>query len=211
MTTAILIADDHAILRRGLIEILAREFKGAAFGEAENADQVIAQLQSQHWDTVILDVGMPGRSGIDVLVELKRLRPNLPVLVLSMHSEEQYGKRALKAGASGYLNKDSSPEELIRALRKVLAGGRYVGAALAERLAADLHSDTRKSLHEALSNRELEVLRMIALGKTVVQMAEELHLSATTISTYRARVLEKMNMTTTAELMHYALWNHLVD
>jgi two-component system invasion response regulator UvrY len=209
--TRVLIADDHSILRRGLIEILMRELKGAVCGEAENAEQVLAQVQSHNWDLVILDVSMPGRSGIDILADLKRLRPKLPVLVLSMYSEEQYGKRVLKAGASGYLNKDSAPEELIRAIGKVLVGRRYVGAALAEKLALELHQDEGQPLHEALSNRELEVLRMIGSGKTVSQIAEQLHLSVTTISTYRARILVKMNMTSSAELMHYALRNRLVD
>jgi two-component system invasion response regulator UvrY len=207
----ILIADDHAILRRGLKEILARELEGAVCGEAENAQQVLAQVQSQEWDLVILDITLPGRSGLDALRDLKAMRPKLPVLVLSMHPEDQYGKRVLKAGASGYMNKESAPEELIKALRKVLAGGRYVSPALAEKLAFDLNEDTGRSTHEALSDREFEVLRMIASGRTVSQIAEELHLSVPTVSTYRARILEKMNMTTTAELMHYALRNHLVD
>lgn len=207
----ILIADDHAILRRGLMEILRREFKDAALGEAENAELLVEQFQQHDWDLVILDVAMPGRSGIDILAELKRLRPKVAVLVLSMHSEEQYGRRALKAGASGYITKDSSPEELIRAIRKVLGGGRFVSGELAERLALDLHSDTKQFLHETLSDREMEVLRLIALGKTVSQIAVLLHLSVTTVSTYRSRVLEKMNMSTNAELMHYALWNHLVE
>ena len=209
--TRILIADDHAILRRGLIEILMREVQGAVCGEAESAEQVLSQVQSHNWDLVILDVSMPGRSGIDVLADLKRARPKLPVLVLSMHPEDQYGKRVLKAGASGYMNKDTDPEELIRAIHKVLAGGRYVSAELAEKLALDLHQEPVQSLHETLSNRELEVLRMIASGKTVSQIATQLHLSVTTISTYRARILEKMNLTTSAELMHYALLNHLVE
>jgi two-component system, NarL family, invasion response regulator UvrY len=207
----ILIADDHAILRRGLREILTREIKGAVCGEAEDANQLLTQIQSHEWDVVILDVTMPGRSGIDVLRDLKRMRPKLPVLVLSMHPEEQYGKRVFKAGASGYMNKESAPEELIRAIRKVLAGGRYVSAALAEKLAWDLSGHSDRPLHEALSDREMEVLRMIASGKVVSQIAAELHLSATTVSTYRARILEKMNMTNSAELMHYALRNHLVD
>jgi DNA-binding NarL/FixJ family response regulator len=207
----VLIADDHSILRRGLIEILMRELKGAVCGEAENAEQVLAQVQSHNWDLVILDVSMPGRSGIDILDDLKRMRPKLPVLVLSMHPEEQYGKRVLRAGASGYLNKDSAPEELIRAIGKVLAGGRYVSSALAEKLALELHQGEGQPLHGTLSNRELEVLRMIGSGKTVSQIAEQLHLSVTTISTYRARILVKMNMTTSAELMHYALSNRLVD
>ncbi len=206
-----LIADDHAILRRGLIEILMREFQGGVCGEAENADQVLAQAQSQNWDLIILDVTMPGRSGVDVLADLKRVRPNLPVLVLSMHPEDQYAKRVLRAGASGYLSKNAAPDEFIRAIRKVLAGGRYVSAALAEKLAWDLRGTPRQFLHETLSNRELEVLRMISIGKTVSQIAEQLHLSVTTISTYRARILEKMDMTTSAELMHYALQNQLVD
>jgi DNA-binding NarL/FixJ family response regulator len=207
----VLIADDHAILRRGLIEILTREFEGAVCGEAENAQQVLAQVQRHAWDLVILDISMPGRSGVEVLGDLKRLYPKLPVLVLSMYSEDQYGKRLLKAGASGYMNKDSAPEELIRAMCKVLAGGRYVSPALAEKLALELNEGGERPLHETLSNREFEVLRMIASGRTVTRIAEELHLSVTTVSTYRARILEKMKMTSSAELMHYALVNHLVD
>jgi two-component system, NarL family, invasion response regulator UvrY len=207
----VLIADDHAILRRGLIEILMRELKDAECGEAENAQQVLSQVEGHDWDLVILDVSMPGRSGIDVLGDLKRVRPKLPVLVLSMHPEDQYGKRVLKAGARGYMNKDSAPEELIKAIRKVLAGGRYVSPALAEKLALELNEDFGRPRHETLSDREFEVLRMIASGKTVSRIADELHLSVTTVSTYRARILEKMNMTTNAELMHYALRNHLVD
>jgi two-component system, NarL family, invasion response regulator UvrY len=207
----ILIADDHAILRRGLKEILARELEGAVCGEAENAQQVLVQIQNWEWDVVILDVTMPGRSGMDALKDIKAARPKLPVLVLSMHPEDQYGKRVLKAGASGYINKDSAPEELVKAIRKVMAGGRYVNAALAEKLAWDLGADAERPVHEILSDREFEVLRILASGKTVSQIAEDLHLSVNTVSTYRARILEKMNMTTTAELMHYALQNHLVE
>jgi DNA-binding NarL/FixJ family response regulator len=207
----ILIVDDHAILRRGLKEILMSELEGAVCGEAENAEQVLAQIQCQDWDVVILDVTMPGRSGLDVLKDLKALQPKLPVLVLSMHPEDQYGKRVLKAGASGYLNKDSAPEELIKAILKVRTGGHYVSPALAERLAVDLSENAGRPVHEILSDREFEVLRMIASGKTVSQISENLHLSVTTVSTYRARILEKLNMTTTAELIHYALQNHLVD
>ena len=207
----VLIADDHAIVRRGLIEILLRELKDPVCGEAENAQQVLAQVQSQPWDMVILDVSMPGRSGIDVLTDLKVAKPKLPVLVLSMHPEDQYGKRVLKAGAAGYMNKNSAPEELIKAIHKVLAGGRYVSPALAEKLALDLSEKYVQLPHESLSDREFEVLRMIASGKTVSQIADGLHLSVATISTYRARILEKMNMTTNAELMHYAFRNHLVE
>jgi len=207
----VLIADDHAIVRRGLIEILLRELKDPLCGEAENAQQVLAQVRSQTWDLVILDVSMPGRSGIDVLSDVKREQPKLPVLVLSMHPEDQYGKRVLKAGASGYMNKNSAPEELIKAIRKVLAGGRYVSPALAEKLALDLSEDLSHLPHEALSDREFEVLCMIGSGKTISLIAEELHLSVATISTYRARILEKMNMTTNAELMRYAFQSRLVE
>jgi DNA-binding NarL/FixJ family response regulator len=206
----ILIADDHAILRAGLKEILVRDLKDVICGEAESAEQVLAQVRTQHWDLVILDVSMPGRSGFDILADLKSLRPELRVLILSMHPEDQYGKRALKAGAFGYLKKESAPEELIQAIRKILAGKRYVSAALADRLAADLSGDAQRQPHETLSPREFEILCMIGTGKTVSRIAEELHLSITTVSTHRARILEKLNMTTTADLMRYALRNNLV-
>jgi DNA-binding NarL/FixJ family response regulator len=207
----VLIADDHAILRSGLKEILGHELKDVECGEAEDARQVLLQVQSGGWDLVMLDITMPGRSGLDILKDIKAVRPKLPVLVLSMHPEDQYGKRVLKAGASGYMRKESAPDELIKAIRKVLAGGRYVSPALAEKLAVDLSDDVGWPSHETLSDREFEVLRMIASGKTVGHIAEELHLSVTTVSTYRARILEKMDLNTTAELMHYALRNHLVD
>jgi DNA-binding NarL/FixJ family response regulator len=207
----VLIADDHAILRRGLIEILRSAFEDAVCGEAENAEQVLAQIEIHGWDLVILDVTMPGRSGIDVLADLKRLHPKLPVLVLSMHPEDQYAKRVLRAGAAGYMNKDSAPGELIRGIRKILAGGRYVSPALAEVLALDLARPAQQPLHESLSARELEVLLLIGTGKTNSQIAEVLHVSATTVSTYRARILEKMEMTTSAELMNYVVRHQLVD
>ena len=209
--TKVLIADDHAILRRGLKEILVPELEGAVCGEAKDAQQVLDKVQSGHWDLVILDLSMPDRSGLDVLRDIKGMRPKLPVLVLSMHPEDQYGKRILKAGAAGYMNKGSAPEELIEAIRKVLAGGRYVSPALAEKLVLDLNEDVTRPLHETLSDREFEVVRMIASGKTVTQVAGELHLSVATVSTYRTRILEKMRMTSTAQIMHYALSNHLVD
>lgn len=207
----ILIADDHPILRRGLKDILSRELAGAVCGEAGSAQEVLSQVQSQGWDLVILDVTMPGRSGLDVLRDLKALRPELPLLILSMYPEDQLGKRALKAGASGYMNKESASEELIKAVRKVLAGGTYLSPALAERLAVDLHQNAGRPLHETLSDREFEVLRLIASGKTTSEIAETLHLSAPTVSTYRSRILEKMNMTTNAELIKYAMRNRLVD
>jgi len=207
----VLIADDHPVVRRGLKEILERELEGTVCAEAKDAQDVLARTHSEDWDLVILDITMPGRSGLDVLRDLKNLRPKLPVLVVSMHAEEQYGKRTLRAGASGYMNKESAPDELIKAVKKVLAGGRYVGPGLAEHLALNLTDDVRRDIHETLSQREFEVLRMIALGKTINQIAEELHLRGSTVSTYRARILEKMSLTTTAELMHYALHHHLLD
>ena len=207
----ILIADDHAILRRGLKEILVRELQDVVCGEAEDAQQVLAQMRNCEWDLVMLDITMPGRSGLDVLKDLKSMCPKLPVLVLSMHPEEQYGKRVLKAGAWGYMNKKSAPEELIKAIRKLLAGGQYVSPALAEKLAWDLKRDATRLAHEILSDREFEILRMIASGKTVTQIAGDLHLGVSTVSTHRARILEKMHMTTTAELMRFAIINHLVD
>jgi two-component system invasion response regulator UvrY len=206
----ILIVDDHAILRRGLKEILEREFRDVSIGGAGTAEQALTQLGSEKWDLVILDITMPGRSGVDVLRHLKALRPKLPVLVLSMHPEDQYGKRVLKAGASGYMNKESAPEELIKAVRKLLSGGRYVSPTLAETLAVDLGRDDGRPAHERLSDREFEVLRKMASGKTVGQIAQELHLSVPTVSTYRARILEKMGMSNTAELIRYALSHHLV-
>jgi len=206
----ILIVDDHAILRRGLKEILEREFRDVSIGGAGTAEQALTLLDSDKWDLVILDITMPGRSGIDVLRQLKALRPKLPVLVLSMHPEDQYGKRVLKAGASGYMNKESAPEELIKAVRKLLSGGRYVSPTLAETLAVDLGRDDDTPAHERLSDREFEILRKIASGKTVSQIAQELHLSVPTVSTYRARILEKMGMSNTAELIRYALSHHLV-
>jgi two-component system invasion response regulator UvrY len=209
--TRVLIADDHAILRGGLKELLVRQLEGVVCGEAENAQQVLAQVQRQPWDVLILDITMPGRSGFDILRDLRLVQPKLPILVLSMHPEDQYAKRVLKAGAQGYLKKESAPEELIQAVRKLLAGSRYVSPTLAEQLAQDLHESGDRPVHETLSPREFEILVMIGSGKTVSQIAEELHLSVTTVSTYRARVLEKMNMATTAELMRYSFRNHLVD
>ena len=207
----VLLADDHAIVRGGLKEILLRHMESVECGEAENAEQVLTQVREHRWDLLILDITMPGRSGLDILADLKQLRPELPVLVLSMLPEDQFGKRVLKAGAFGYLKKESAPEELIQAIRKVLSGGRYVSPALAEKIVLDLNDGANLPLHEGLSAREFEILVMLGSGKTVSQIAEELHLSVTTISTYRARILEKMNMSTTAELMRYAFRNHLVD
>lgn len=206
----ILIADDHPVVRKGLKDILTNEIREVTCGEAKNAQEVLDQVEHQGWDLVILDISMPGRSGLDVLKDLRQRRRGLRILVLSVHSEEQYGERALMAGAAGYLNKGSVPDELVRAVRHVLEGRTYVSQAMAERLAVHLKQDTTdRPPHESLSDREFEVLRLIGSGKSTAQIAAELHLSATTVSTYRARVLTKMNMKTTAELIHYALKNNL--
>ncbi len=207
----VLIADDHAVFRRGLRETLAEGFSRITFGEARTAQEALDHVRRQDWDVVILDISMPGRSGLDILDELKRLRPKLPILLLSMHPEEQFARRALKAGAGGYLTKDSVPEELKEAVRRVVVGGRYVSATLAEKLAVDLREGADRPIHELLSDREFQVLRMIASGKTVKQIAEEIALSVKTVSTYRARILEKTGMKTNAELIRYALQTQLVD
>jgi len=205
-----LIADDHAIVRRGLKEILAEEFDVAGFGEASTASQVLELIHKQNWDILVLDITMPGRSGLDVLKEVKHEHPQLPVLVLSIHPEDQFAIRTLKAGAAGYMTKENAPDELIKAIRKVLSGGKYVSPSLAEKLAAELATDGEKPPHEILSDREYQVMQMIASGKTVRVIAHELSLSVKTVSTYRARILEKMKMKNNAELIHYVLSNHLV-
>lgn len=202
--------DDHAVVRQGLKQILADEFKRAVFGEACNAQEALNFVWKQPWDVVVLDITMPGRSGLEVLREIKRSRSNLPVLVLSMHPEDQFGMRVLKAGASGYMNKESAPQELVGAVRKVLAGGRYMSPSLVERMASYLAEDTTKPPHERLSDREFLVLQLIASGKTVSEIAEQLSLSVKTISTYRTRILEKTGMKNNAELMRYALENELL-
>jgi len=206
----ILIADDHALIREGLKQIVADTTDVVVAGEAKNGQEVLELISEGEWSVILLDIAMPGRDGIDILKRIKGERPDLPVLILSMYPEEQYAVRALKAGAAGYLTKTSAPDELIVAIRKIFAGGRYVSSSLAEKLAFDLQIDTDKPLHETLSDREFQVMCMIALGKTVKMIAEELSLSMKTISTYRTRVLGKMGMKTNAELIYYAIKNHLV-
>ena len=207
----VLIADDHAVFRRGLRETLGEVFKKVTFGEAKTAQETVEHVRRQDWEIVILDISMPGKSGLDILDDLKRLRPKLPILLLSMHPEEQFARRALKSGAAGYLTKDSIPEELKEAVRRILTGGRYVSATLAERLAFDLRKGADTPVHELLSDREFQVLRMIASGKTVKEIANEIALSVKTVSTYRARILLKTGMKTTAGLIRYALQTQLVD
>jgi two-component system invasion response regulator UvrY len=207
----ILITDDHAVVRQGLKQILAAEFKRATFGEAGNAQEAIDRVWRENWDVVVLDITMPGRSGLEVLQEIRRSRPKLPVLVLSMHPEDQFALRLLKAGAAGYMTKETAPAQLVGAVRKVIAGGRYISPSLAEKMASYLSVDVRYPPHEQLSDREFCVLRLIASGKTVTAIARELSLSVKTISTYRSRILEKMNLSNNAELTHYAIQNHLVE
>jgi len=206
----ILITDDHAVVRQGLKQILAEEFTRAVFGEATNAQEAIDCVWKENWDVVVLDITMPGRSGLEVLKEIKKSRPKLPVLVLSMHPEDQFAVRLLKIGAAGYMTKESAPAELVGAVRKVMAGGRYVSPALAEKMASYLAVDVQTPPHERLSDREFLVLRLIASGKTPTLIAHELGLSVKTISTYRMRILEKMSMANNAELTHYAIQNQLV-
>jgi two-component system invasion response regulator UvrY len=207
----ILITDDHAVLRRGLKQILEDGFGKIQFGDAANAGEAIAQVAREHWDLVVMDITMPGRSGLDALKEIKTLKPNMRVIVLSVHSEDQFAVRVLKAGASGFLNKDSAPEELVKAVRKVLGGGRYVSASLAEKLAMKLDKPGDQLPHQTLSDREFQVLRMIGSGKTVSEIAQDLSLSVKTVSTYRSRILEKMNLNTNAELTRYSFEHKLVE
>jgi DNA-binding NarL/FixJ family response regulator len=207
-----LIADDHAIVRRGLRHLLREQGDIAEPGEASNAREVVERVRNEEWDLVILDINMPGANGPDVLLQIKRLRPELPVLILSSHPEDQFAVRMLQAGASGYLNKETAPEELVVAVRRVLQGRKYVSTNLAEQLAAALDSGSPgRPPHEGLSHREFQVLRLIGAGKTVSEIATALHLSVKTVSTYRARILEKMNMKTNAELTVYTVRNGLVD
>jgi two-component system invasion response regulator UvrY len=207
----VLIADDHPLLRSGVTHVLQQEPDFYPPGEAENSDQVIEQIKEKPWDVVVLDIAMPGRSGLETLSEIKRLRPGLPVLIMSMHSEEHFAIRSIKAGASGYLNKNEAAPELVRAIRRILSGRKYVSAALAEVLAKAIESGEERPLHERLSDREYHVVCRIAAGKSVSEISEETSLSVKTISTYRSRAMEKMSMRTNAELTRYAIRNGLVD
>lgn len=209
--TRILIADDHELLRRGLKGILAESFPDLSVGEVTDARETLEILEKEEWDILLLDINMPGRSGIDVLPDLKRLRPELPVIVLSAFPERDYAVRAFKLGASGYVSKQGASTELMAAIRKALAGGRYVTPLLAEALAATVAGDPPAAPHETLSNRELQVLRLVALGKTLKEVASELCLSEKTIGTYRTRISRKLGLSTNVELARYATLHRLVD
>jgi two-component system, NarL family, invasion response regulator UvrY len=207
----VLIADDHAIVREGLKQILSDVPDMTVVDEAFDGEEALRKARTDSWDVLVLDLAMPGRSGFEILEHLKSERPHKPVLVLSMHAEEMYAVRVLKAGASGYLTKESTPLELVKAIRKVLSGGRYVSAQLAETLAFRLDDDTERPLHESLSQREFQVLCMMADGMTVSEIAAALSLSAKTVSTYRARILQKLHLNNSAEAIRYALDNYLID
>jgi len=206
----ILIADDHAIIRKGLKQILLEEYPSAIIEEVNDAEGVIKKTISDEWDIIICDLSMPGRSGLDVVQQVKQNFPKLPVLILSIHPEEQYAIRVLRAGAAGYLSKDAATEELVKAVQRVLQGRKYFSSAIAEKMASELDQDTSKPPHEVLSDREFDVFKMLASGKTVSEIAEQLALSITTVSTYRARILVKMNMKTNAEMTRYGLENKLI-
>ena len=207
----ILIADDHPIVRAGFKQVLSETPDLIVADEAGNGQEVLEHLKKKKYDVVLLDISMPGKNGLEILGDLKTDYPKLPVLILSIYPEEQYAIRALRAGASGYLTKASAPHELISAIRKISQGGRYISASLAEKLASYLDADMTKSPHETLSNREHQVMRMIASGKTVSEIAGSLNLSVKTISTYRSHVLEKMKMKNNAEITLYAVQNKLVQ
>jgi two-component system invasion response regulator UvrY len=207
----ILIVDDHAVVRRGLKQILSDEPDMAVCGEAPDTRELAKIVDTQNWDIIILDITLTDGSGLDVLSELKRKHPLLPVLILSVHPEEQYAIRALKSGADGYVNKRCAPEELVNAVRKVVSGGKFISPVVAERLAYSLREGFKQPLHETLSNREYQVTCMIASGKTLKQIALELYLSVKTVRTYRQRIMEKMKFRSNAELIHYAIKKRLVD
>jgi DNA-binding NarL/FixJ family response regulator len=207
----ILIADDHAVVRRGLREILADALPGADFSEVGNGDEVMGHLGKSQIGLLVLDISMPGRSGMDVLRDVKLAYPRMPVIILSCQPEDQYAVRCLRAGAAAYINKESAAEELAKATKKILSGGRYVSASLAEKLVVNLDASVDKPLHELLSNREYEVMRMIAAGVPLTEIGDKLHVSVKTISSYRARIMEKMQMKSNADLTRYAMTHSLID
>ncbi len=205
----VLIADDHAIVRAGLKQILEGVPDMVLADEAANGWELLEKVRKSDFDVIVLDITMPGGGGTEALRQLRNEKPKIPVLALSIHPEDQYGKRMLKAGAAGYLTKESAPDELVNAIRKVYSGGRYVSPQLAEKLAADLASSSDAPPHEGLSDREYQVMIMIGSGKMITEIASELNLSVKTVSTYRTRVLEKMRMRSNAELTHYVVTHQL--
>lgn len=207
----VLIADDHAVVRRGLREVLEESRDIRVAGEAANAHEVLEQVRKEPWDVVVLDINLPGRSGLELLEDLRHERPQLPVLILTIYSEDQYALRALKSGAAGYLTKETAPERLVEAVRKVVVGGHYISPSLGERLASMVGTGFEGAPHDLLSEREFRVFRMLSGGKTVTQIAEAMNLSVKTISTYRSRALEKLGLRNNAELTQYAIRHGLVE
>jgi len=207
----VLIADDHPVVRRGLRQLLEEAGDIVVGGEAGSAAETLDQVRRNRWDVLVLDLDLPDRSGLEVMRDVKLVQENLPILFLTVASEDQFAIRALRAGAAGYMTKKTAPQELVEAIRKVVGGGRYVTAAVAERIALHLDKDVETPVHESLSDREYEVFQMLASGRTATQVAEALHLSVKTVSTYRSRVLEKMGLRTNAELTVYAVRNGIVS
>lgn len=207
----ILIADDHAVVRQGLKQIISEQSDMSVLGEADNANELMELMRRQTCDMVVLDMSMPGKSGLDALKDIHAEHARMPVLILSMLPEEQFARRALKAGAAGYMTKESAPEDLVKAIRKIYSGGKYISQTLAEQLATELDVSTDRPLHEKLSDREFQVLLKLASGKSITKIADELALSAKTVTTYRARILYKMNMRSNAELVKYVLEHHLAN
>jgi two-component system invasion response regulator UvrY len=206
----VLVVDNHAIVRKGVRQIIDDAFPGSAIGEAANVQEALALVEKKEWDLILLDITMPGRDGLDALKDIKQRRPRVPVLFLSIHPEDQFAVRTMRAGAAGYMTKETAPEELVKAIEKVLAGGKYVSASFAERLAAGLAVPDSKLPHEVLSDREYEVMLKIAHGRTVKEIASELSLGVKTISTYRAHILRKMHLHNNAAIIRYALRTELV-
>jgi DNA-binding NarL/FixJ family response regulator len=207
----VLIVDDHAVVREGLKQILRDAPDMTVVGEAAGGTEALEMARAVEWDAMVLDLAMPDRSGFDVLLELAARGPGRPILVMSMYAEDQYARRVLKAGASGYLTKETAPDELLAAIRKIVRGGKYISASLAERLAMEIGGNPDQAPHEALSDREFQVMRLLGQGKTVSQIAAELSLSVKTVSTYRHRVLVKLNLKTNGEVIHYTLQHKLVE
>jgi two-component system, NarL family, invasion response regulator UvrY len=206
----ILLTDDHAVVRKGVKQILAQAYPEATFGEAQNFHELRDQISREAWDILVLDLAMPEGNGIEMLKQIKHEHPKLPVLVLSIFPEDQYAIRTIRAGAAGYMNKESAPEELVEAFHKILAGGEYISASVADALVKYARDEGDRPIHQSLSDREYQVLCLIASGKEIREIATQLGLSPKTVSTYRTRILVKMNLKTNAELTHYAFQNHLV-
>ena len=207
----ILIVDDHELIREGLKKVLVKHQEMHVVGEACDSAELFDQLKRMEVDIVILDISLPGRSGLDIIHDLKKSYPEIKVLVLSMHPEDRFAVRVLKAGAAGYLTKQSAAQELVKAIRKIMDGGKYISSALAEQLVLEIEAPSDKPVHELLSNREFEIMRMIGFGKSIGEIGEELSLSVNTVTSYRARIMEKMKMKTNAELIRYAIQNQLVE